>query len=170
MTFSPNSLLLNWILWSPLKIALLLDKTSKECILLVSSFFSLMHHRPPSFFDRENQLFQIYELNGFFPKLKSLIDFEMFRTDLQKVREKKRLSNASRKPFDVVLMFKILVLKALYNLSDEKTEEKIRDSLSWHDFLDLHASDFVPDAKTMGAKNLTQCPSTQRLRLGARFV
>jgi IS5 family transposase len=108
-----------------------------------------MHHRPPSFFDRENQLAKIYALNGFLPKLKSLIDFEMFRDDLNKVSEKERLSNAGRKPFDVVLMFKILVLKSLYNLADERVEEQIRDRLSFHDFLDLHASDLVPDAKTI---------------------
>jgi IS5 family transposase len=108
-----------------------------------------MHHRPPSFFDLENQLDKIYQLNDFLPKLKSLIPWEMFRDDLNKVREKERLSNAGRKPFDVVLMFKILILKKLHNLSDEKTEEKVRDSISWRDFLDLEFSDIIPDAKTI---------------------
>ena len=55
-----------------------------------------MRHRAPSFFDREHQLAKIYELNGFLPKLKNLIDFEMFRDALQQVREKERLSNAGR--------------------------------------------------------------------------
>jgi len=31
------------------------------------------------FFDREQQLEKIYKLNGFLPKLNSLIDGEMFR-------------------------------------------------------------------------------------------
>jgi len=108
-----------------------------------------MQHRPPSFFDLENQLDKIYQLNDFLPKLKSLIPWEMFRPDLNIVREKERLSPAGRKPFDVVLMFKILILKKLHNLSDEKTEEKVRDSISWRDFLDLEFSDIVPDAKTI---------------------
>jgi IS5 family transposase len=108
-----------------------------------------MRHRAPSFFDREAQLDKIYQLNGFLPKLKSLIDFEMFREDLQKVREKERLSNAGRKPFDVVLMFMILVLKSLYNLADDRIEEQIRDRLSFRDFLGLSFSDIVPDAKTI---------------------
>jgi len=106
-------------------------------------------HRPPSFFDVENQLTKIYQLNDFLPKLKSLIDWEMFRPDLNKVREKERLSNAGRKPFDVILMFKILVLKSIYNLADERIEEQIRDRLSFRDFLDLAFSDIVPDAKTI---------------------
>jgi len=106
-------------------------------------------HRPPSFFDVENQLTKIYQLTDFLPKLKSLIDWEMFRSDLNKVREKERLSNAGRKPFDVVLMFKILVLKSLYNLADDRIEEQIRDRLSFRDFLDLAFSDIVPDSKTI---------------------
>jgi IS5 family transposase len=108
-----------------------------------------MQHRPPSFFDVETQLDKIYQLNDFLPKLQSLIDWEMFRTDLNKVREKERLSPAGRPPFDVVFMFKILILKKLHNLSDEKTEEKIRDSISWRDFLGITFSDIVPDAKTI---------------------
>jgi len=51
--------------------------------------------------------------------------------------------------FDVVLMFKILILKNLHNLSDEETERQIRDRLSFRDFLGLAFSDIVPDAKTI---------------------
>jgi IS5 family transposase len=108
-----------------------------------------MHQRAPSFFDVEIQLGKIYQLNDFLPNLNSLVDWEIFRTDLLKVREKERLSNAGRKPFDVVLMFKVLVIKNTYNLSDEQTEMQIRDRLSFRDFLGLSFSDIVPDAKTI---------------------
>jgi IS5 family transposase len=108
-----------------------------------------MHKRAPSFFDVEIQLGKIYQLNDFLPKLNSLIDWELFREDLNKVREKERLSNAGRKPFDVVLMFKILVLKSIYNLADDRIEEQIRDRLSFRDFLGLNFSDIVPDSKTI---------------------
>jgi transposase len=108
-----------------------------------------MLHRAPSFFDVEIQLAKIYQLNGFLPKLNALIDWEMFRADLQKVREKERLSNAGRKGYDVVLMFKILVLKSLYNLADDRIEEQTRDRLSFRDFLGLNFSDIVPDSKTI---------------------
>ena len=46
-------------------------------------------------------------------------------------------------------MFKILILKKLYNLADEKIEEQILDRLSFHSFLGLRFSDNVPDAKTI---------------------
>ena len=42
------------------------------------------------------------------PKLKKLVDWERFRPELEAVRDKARKSNAGRKPFDVVLMFKVL--------------------------------------------------------------
>jgi len=104
-----------------------------------------------SFFALEHQLDKIYQLNDFLPKLHSLIDWEIFRPILRTVHEKERLSNAGRKPFDVVLMFKILVLKAMYNLSDEQTELQIRDRLSFRAFLGLGFTDgdIIPDAKTI---------------------
>jgi IS5 family transposase len=102
-----------------------------------------------TFFNVDHHLAKIYQLNGFLPKLNDLIDWELFRPDLQKVREKERLSNAGRPPFDVVFMFKVLILKNLYNLSDEKTEEFIRDRLSFQAFLGLTLYDRVPDAKTI---------------------
>jgi hypothetical protein len=46
-------------------------------------------------------------------------------------------------------MFKILVLKSLYNLSDENTELLIRDRLSFREFLGLTFADTVPDARTI---------------------
>jgi len=101
------------------------------------------------FFDRERQLEKIYQLNDFLPKLNSLIDWEMFRPTLQKVREKEYHGPGGRPPFDVVLMFKILVLKSMYNLSDDNTELLIRDRLSFQDFLGLHRGKTVPDAKTI---------------------
>jgi len=36
-----------------------------------------------------------------------------------------------RKPFDVVLMFKVLVLQTLYDLADERLEYLIWDQLSF---------------------------------------
>jgi len=111
-----------------------------------------------SFFDVENQLDKIYQINDFLPKLNTLVDWEIFRESLARVREKERKSNAGRPPFDVVLMFKVLVLKSMYNLSDDQTELQIRDRISFRDFLGLTFADFVPpaqqhvpDAKTIWA-------------------
>jgi IS5 family transposase len=82
-------------------------------------------------------------------KLNEIIHWELFRNDLQQVRDKDRKSNAGRKPFDVVLMFKVLILQSLYNLSDDAAEFQMRDRLSFMRFLDMTLGDAVPDAKTI---------------------
>lgn len=82
-------------------------------------------------------------------ELQDLVDWKLFRTDLEPVRDKERKSSAGRKPFDVVLMFKVLILQSLYNLSDDQTEFQIRDRLSFMRFLGLSLGDAVPDAKTI---------------------
>jgi transposase, IS5 family len=44
---------------------------------------------------------------------------------------------ALRKPFDAILMFRMRVLQALNNLSDEQVEYQVRDRLSFSRFLGL---------------------------------
>jgi IS5 family transposase len=99
------------------------------------------------------------------PRLKKLVDWERFRPELEAVRDKERKSNAGRKPFDVVLMFKVLVLQSLYNLSDEKIEFQIRDRISFMRFLDLSLGDAVPDEKTIWLfrEQLTEAGLIKRL-------
>ena len=51
-----------------------------------------------------------------------VIDFESFRPTLTEGMKKERKSSAGRHPFDNVMMFKVLVLQRLFNLSDDQTE------------------------------------------------
>src|SRR3954453_20033132 len=48
-----------------------------------------------------------------------------------------------------IVIFKTLVLQALYNLSDDQLEYQIRDRLSFMRFLGLGLADRVPDATTV---------------------
>ena len=52
-----------------------------------------------------------------------------------------------RPAYDYVLMFKIIILQRLYNISDDQTEYQINDRLSFMRFLGLELKDKVPDAK-----------------------
>lgn len=81
--------------------------------------------------------------------IKKAINWDIFRSRIDAVRSKDRKSLAGRRPFDAVLMFKILVLQSLYNLSDDAIESQILDRLSFMRFLDLSLGDRVPDAKTI---------------------
>ena len=48
-----------------------------------------------------------------------------------------------------MLLFKILILQRIYNLSDEATEYQIIDRLSFKNFLGLASGDKVPDQNTI---------------------
>lgn len=102
-----------------------------------------------SLFDLEFRLDKIDANGDPLKKLDQLVDWEMFRSDLEAVREKDRKSSAGRKPYDAVLMFKILILQSLYGLSDDATEYQILDRLSFMRFLSLEPGRTVPDAKTI---------------------
>ncbi len=101
------------------------------------------------FFDIEFRLEELSKNGDPLVLLKGSVDWELFRGDLEIIRRKERKSPAGRKPFDVVLMFKVLVLQSLYNLSDDAVEYQVRDRLSFMRFLDLTIGDRVPDAKTI---------------------
>lgn len=100
-------------------------------------------------FDWQIRFDQLDDAGDPLVRLNELIDWEMFRPMLSKIRKKERKSNAGRKPFDVVLMFKVLVIQSLYNLSDASTEYQIKDRISFMRFLGLGLSDNVPDEKTI---------------------
>ena len=102
----------------------------------------------PGFFDLDDRLKKIGAKDPLVG-LNDLIDWEDFRSTLNIIRRKERKSGAGRKPYDVVLMFKLLVLQHLYNLSDEQTEYQVRDRLSFMRFLGLQPEDSVPDANTL---------------------
>ena len=99
-------------------------------------------------FAEETQLQRLSELGDSLEKL-NVIDFESFRPLLEKVNCKERKSKAGRPSYDVVMMFKILVLQRLFNLSDDQTEYQITDRMSFQRFIGLSLGERVPDAKTI---------------------
>jgi IS5 family transposase len=101
------------------------------------------------FFDFANRLEQLNAHGNPLRLLEEAVDFEAFRPTLEPVRDKPRKSNAGRKPYDVVLMFKMLVLQSLYNLADGQLEYQVRDRISFMAFLGLRPGDAVPDEKTV---------------------
>lgn len=93
----------------------------------------------PGFFDLEDRYTKLEQLGDPLPKLTEVVDWEGFRPVLEKVYQKTRKSNAGRKPFDVVLMFKVLVLQHFYNLADEVlTSLTVRAGQMLGPRLDLH--------------------------------
>ena len=63
----------------------------------------------------------------------TLVPWKSFRADIEAVAltpEAEKKSSAGRKPFDVILMFRMLILQSLYNLSDEQIEYQVRDRIA----------------------------------------
>jgi len=85
-------------------------------------------------------------------EIDTIVPWEEFRPTLERVWRKpdaERKSRAGRKPMDAMVMFKTLVLGALYNLFDDQIEYQVRDRLSFMRFPGLRLEDRVPDAKTV---------------------
>lgn len=103
----------------------------------------------PGFFDLEERHAQLSKHGDPLEALNATIPWSSFRPVLKKVQRRERKSNAGRKPYDLILMFKLLVLQSLYNLSDEQVEYQVRDRLSFMRFLGLSLENPIPDATTL---------------------
>jgi len=75
--------------------------------------------------------------------------WDIFKPILDETFNKPKVRNAGRPLFDHIMMFKILILQSLYNLSDDKMEYQILDRRSFMCFLGLKISDKVPESKTI---------------------
>lgn len=74
------------------------------------------------------------------------MDVDVFRGPLIEALRRGARGKGGRSPFGPVMMFKILLLQALYSLLDEATEFQIKDRLSFRRFVRLGLDGGVPDA------------------------
>jgi len=105
--------------------------------------------KQPGFFDVDERLARVSTLGDPLEVMASVIDFEGFRPVLDRALARSDRSKGGRPPFDAVLMFKILILAALNDLSDERAEFLITDRLSYMRFLGLGLGDKAPDRNTI---------------------
>jgi IS5 family transposase len=102
-----------------------------------------------TFFDEENRLERLTEMGDVLVKLSASVNWEQFRPTLEDIYYTEDNRAGGRKAFDKVMMFKILILQQLYNVSDDSIEYQINDRLSFQRFLGLDIGEKVPDAKTI---------------------
>ncbi|MDE7538670.1 transposase, partial [Gluconobacter sphaericus] len=117
------------------------------------------------FFDVEERVARLSGLGDQLEAFSRTVDFEAFRPDLEKVLTYSDRIKGGRPPFDPVLMFRILVIQTLNNLSDERTEYLINGCLSCMCFLRLGLSERMPDARTVWLfrERLTQAGAIEGL-------
>lgn len=101
------------------------------------------------FFDLDERYWALSKAGDPLEILLAVIDFEVFRGELDVSLNRSDGSKGGRPPMDAVLMFKVLVLQALYGLSDAQAEFQILDRRSFGRFLDLDDGDRVPDETTI---------------------
>lgn len=102
----------------------------------------------PSFFDESERLTALSKLNDPLETLNKYVDFELFRRELDGVFPRDEKASGA-KPYDVVFMFKILILQRLYKLSDQQVEYQITDRMSFTRFLGLRIGEAIPDYSTV---------------------
>lgn len=121
--------------------------------------------RQPGLFDVDERLRRLSDIGDQLEAFAAVVDFEMFRPALVAALNYSEGARGGRPPFDPVLMFKILVIQAQNNLSDDRVEFMINDRLSFMRFLGLGLSDKVPDAKTIWAfrERLTKAGAIEAL-------
>jgi transposase, IS5 family len=105
--------------------------------------------KQPGFFDLADRYESLTTFGDPLEKLNKVIDFEIFRKAIEKSLPFTERLKGGRPPYDAVMMFKILVLQTLYNLSDEQIEYQIKDRLSFMRFLNLDLCERIPDATTV---------------------
>ncbi len=117
------------------------------------------------FFDAEERLRTLSASGDPLEQLRAVVDFEAFRAELKAALPRGDRSRGGRPPYDAVLMFRVLVLQALYTLSDDQAEYQLRDRLSFMRFAGLALHDAVPDAKTIWLfrEQLTRAGALARL-------
>ena len=103
----------------------------------------------PGFFDLDDRYAALSATGDPLERLLAVVDFEIFRPDLDAALKRSDRARGGRPPMDAVMMFKVLVLQSLYGLADEQTEFQIRDRLSFMRFLGLDLHGRVPDARTI---------------------
>jgi IS5 family transposase len=103
-------------------------------------------------FDEIERLEELTKLGDPLMTLTEHIKWETFRSILNKIRIENpdNIKNAGRKPFDEVMMFRVIILQSLYGLSDDQMEFQLKDRRSFERFVSGGDMQYqMPDAKTI---------------------
>ncbi len=79
-----------------------------------------------SFFDESGRLEELTKLGDTLVLLKEIAHWDIFVPILDRAILRKRMTKGGRPACDNLLMFKILIIKRLYNLSHDQTEYQIQ--------------------------------------------
>ena len=101
------------------------------------------------FWDEQRRVSKLQDKKPVLRRLADSIPWESFRQLLERGYTQERKSNAGRKRIDPLILFKMLVLQQLFNLSDEELEFQVNDRRSFEEFVGLGVMNSIPDATTV---------------------
>jgi IS5 family transposase len=101
------------------------------------------------FWDEQERIARLKEKKPALRLLAETIPWESFRSLLDIGYAQERKSQAGRKRIDPLVLFKMLVLQQLFNLSDEELEFQVNDRRSFEEFVGLGVMNSIPDATTV---------------------
>ena len=102
-------------------------------------------------------------------RLSAVLDFEVFGPELDAALNRSDGSKGGRPPMDPVLMFKVLMIQALYGLSDARAEFQIMDRRTFGRSLGIEDGDRVPEGTTIWRFREAPVEAGAVERLFARF-
>jgi IS5 family transposase len=103
-----------------------------------TDLFADTHHRE-----------KIDKLGDPLSEIASCIDFTVLAAEVDRIAPRPASPQGGRPPFPTETMVRILVLKRLYNLSDEQMEYQLLDRMSYKRFCDLSLATNIPDRTTV---------------------
>jgi len=87
------------------------------------------------FWDEQKRIAKLREMNPGLKRLSDSIPWESFRPLLGKGYSQERKSKAGCKRIDLLILFKMLLLQHLFNLSDDETELQVYNRRSFEELV-----------------------------------
>ncbi len=104
--------------------------------------------RQPGFFDTDERLRWLSAAGDPLERLASIVDFELFRPELDAALGRSDRAKGGRPPYEAVLMFRTLVLQTLYTLSDDQPS--------------ISSATGCPSCASSGSRSLIRCRTRRR--------
>jgi len=102
-----------------------------------------------SFSDEQQRVATLREKKPVLKRLSESIPWELFHSLHDRGYTQQRKINAGRKRIDPLIIFKMLVLLQVFNLSDEEIEFLVNDRRSFEEFVGLGVVNAIHDATTV---------------------
>ena len=103
----------------------------------------------PGLFDEQFLLRKLDQMGDPLARLNRIVNWQAFLLTIEKALGREDAVSAGRKPYPTLFMFKILIFRSLYNLSDENTERELLKNLLARRFVGLSGRQFGPDFTTI---------------------